>query len=72
MDICPTTESKINEQQINSDAQSKILCNVIVRATQELYVNEQRTRSDIQTFLKNDCQRLDVPQLIEKVNDNTF
>ncbi|CAF3317643.1 unnamed protein product, partial [Rotaria sp. Silwood2] len=69
MDICQnsdTTELDKNIEKPNVDTQSKMLCNVIVRATQELHVNQQKARSEIQTYLKNDCQHLTIPQLVQK------
>ncbi|CAF4753210.1 unnamed protein product, partial [Rotaria sp. Silwood2] len=49
------------------DEQSKILCNVIVRATHDLYMNHQKSQSDIQTFLKDDCEQLSTFELKQKV-----
>ncbi|CAF1468938.1 unnamed protein product, partial [Rotaria sordida] len=72
MDICQdstTTELNKNIEKTNVDTQSKMLCNVIVRATQELHINQQKTRSEIQTYLKNDCQQLTTPQLVQKCED---
>lgn len=51
------------------DEQSKMLCNVLVRATHELHVNQQKNRDEIQSFLKNDCQKLSTPELVQKVRD---
>lgn len=65
MDICPS-ETNENVEKTRIDDQSKMLCNVIVRATHELH-NQQKTRKEIQTFLKNDCQQLATTQLVEKV-----
>ncbi|CAF3349410.1 unnamed protein product [Rotaria sp. Silwood2] len=48
------------------DEQSKILCNVIVRATHDLYMNHQKSQSDIQTFLKDDCEQLSTFELKQK------
>ena len=49
------------------DEDSKMLCNVLVRATYELHVNQKKTRNEIQTFLRNDCQNLATPELVQKV-----
>jgi hypothetical protein len=66
MDICPSETDEYVEKT-HPDEESKMLCNVIVRATKELHVNQQKTRKEIQTFLKNDCQQLTNSQLVEKV-----
>jgi len=66
MDICPNEISKLDEK-INIDEQSKMLCNVIVRATQELHVNQDKNKNEIEIFLKNDCQQLKNSKLVEKV-----
>ena len=52
------------------DEQSIMLCNVIVRATHDLHVNQQKTRNEIQTFLKNDCRQLATSELVQKVKRN--
>jgi hypothetical protein len=44
-----------------------MLCNVIVRATHELHVHQQKNKDEIQNFLTNDCQQLKNSQLVEKV-----
>jgi hypothetical protein len=49
------------------DEDSKMLCNVLVRATYELHVNQKKARNEIQDFLKNDCQKLTTPELVRKV-----
>ena len=49
------------------DEQSKMLCNVLVRATHDLHVNQKKTRDEIEDFLKNDCQKLATPELVRKV-----
>jgi len=69
MDICPNEISKSDEniEKTNIDEQSKMLCNVIVRATHELHVKQQKSKSEIEIFLKNDCQQLKTSQLVEKV-----
>lgn len=64
MNIC----SNELDEKTNDNDQSKMLCNVIVRATEELYVNQQKSRIETEIFLKNDCEKLQTPQLIEKVN----
>ena len=50
-----------------SEDQSKILCNVIVRATHELHVNQGKNEDEVETFLKNDCQQLPTANLQQKV-----
>jgi hypothetical protein len=61
-------EKIIDESKpIPIDEQSKMLCNVIVRATHELHVKQQKSKSEIEIFLKNDCQQLKTSQLVEKV-----
>jgi hypothetical protein len=65
MDICPKADEKIN-----ADDQSKMLCNVIVRATHELHVNQQKDKNEIQNFLTEDCKQLKNSQLVEKVRRN--
>jgi hypothetical protein len=69
MEICPKEISKLDEnnEKTNVDEQSKMLCNVIVRATHELHVNQQKSRKEIEIYLKNDCQQLKTAQLVEKV-----
>jgi hypothetical protein len=66
MDICQNEINEV-EEKIPADQQSKMLCNVIVRATHELHVKQQKTRSEIQRFLKNDCQQLDNSELVGQV-----
>jgi hypothetical protein len=66
MDICPNENSELDEKT-NIDEQSKMLCNVIVRATQELHVNQGKNKNEIEIFLKNDCQQLKNSKLVEKV-----
>jgi hypothetical protein len=51
------------------DQQSRMLCNVIVRATYELHVNQQKNQNEIQRFLKTDCQKLSSSELIQKVEE---
>ena len=55
-------------RQISIDEQSKMLCHVLVRTTHELHVNQHKSRNEIQTFLKNDCQKLSTNELTRKVN----
>ncbi len=62
MDICPQVDVKTS-----TDEQSKILCNVIVRATHELHVHQQKEKNEIQNYLKSDCQKLETSQLVKKV-----
>ncbi|CAF3355329.1 unnamed protein product [Rotaria socialis] len=69
-----TVETHPDEEHIDNgeikqapfDEQSKILCNVVVRATHDLHVNQQKSQSEIQTFLKNDCQKLTTSELKQK------
>jgi hypothetical protein len=70
MNICPSETIRVadNSDKTSVDQQSKMLCNVIVRATHDLHVNQHKSRSEIQTFLKNDCQQLATPELVQKVN----
>jgi len=65
MDICPKVDEKIN-----ADDQSNMLCNVIVRATHELHVNQQKDKNEIQNFLTEDCKQLKNSQLVGKVRTN--
>jgi hypothetical protein len=53
-----------------SNEQSKMLCNVIVRATHELHVTQQKNQNEIEIFLKNDCQQLSTFELKQKVGEN--
>jgi len=53
----------------NTDDDSKMLCNVLVRATQELHEKRQKSRDEIQDFLKNDCRTLKSTQLAAKCED---
>ncbi|CAF3793085.1 unnamed protein product [Rotaria sp. Silwood1] len=55
--------------EIPIDEQSKMLCNVIVRATHDLHVNQHKDRDEIQIFLKDDCQKLSTDELIRKCED---
>ncbi|CAF1099474.1 unnamed protein product [Adineta steineri] len=67
-----STEKKIitlendEPQQIPVDEQSKMLCNVIVSATHDLHANQHKSREEIQTFLKDDCQTLSTTELVQK------
>ena len=63
MEICPKVE-----EQIDGNDQSKMLCNVIVRATHELHAHQQKKKTEIEQFLKNDCQQLETTELAQKVN----
>ncbi|CAF0969540.1 unnamed protein product [Rotaria sordida] len=54
---------------VSFNEQSKILCNVIVHATHDLYANQHKSPSDIQTFLKHDCQKLSTSELTKKCED---
>lgn len=65
MDICPS-----EEEVVVDDQQSNMLCNVLVRATHDLHVNQQKSRDEIEKFLKTDCQRLDKSELVEKVKED--
>lgn len=62
MEICP----KVDEQ-IDIADQSKMLCNVIVRATHELHVHQKKKSTEIEKFLKKDCQQLETMELKQKV-----
>lgn len=53
-------DTKITEQ-------SRMLCNSIVRATHDLYRNEQKSQSEIEEYLKNDCQQMTTDELKQKV-----
>jgi len=53
-------------QHMPIDEQSKMLCQVLVQATSELHFNQQKSRNEIQEFLKTDCQKLDSEELIHK------
>jgi hypothetical protein len=66
MYICPNEIPELDEKT-DDDEQSKMLCNVIVRATQELHINQHKAKDEIEIFLKNDCQQLKTSQLVEKV-----
>lgn len=67
-----TTENKNELKQTLIDEESKMLCNVIVQATYELHVHQKKNRDDIQEYLKNDCQKLTTPELIQKVRKKYF
>ncbi|CAF3915477.1 unnamed protein product [Adineta steineri] len=71
MNICPseTFQSHENKEETSADEQSRMLCNVIVRATHDLHVNQQKSRMEIQTFLKDDCQHLTNTQFTKKCED---
>ena len=74
MDICPSESTGLNAKAETTpvDQQSKILCNVVVRATHELHANQRKSRNEIQIFLKKDCQKLSTPQLAQKVKNKRF
>ncbi|CAF3821446.1 unnamed protein product, partial [Rotaria sordida] len=55
--------------RIPIDEESKMLCNVIVRATHDLHVNQHKNRDEIQIFLKDDCQKLSTNELVRKCED---
>ena len=59
-------------ETIPVDEESKMLCQVIVRATYELVNVQQKTRNEIQTFLNDDCQKLASPGLVQKVKNPIF
>jgi len=65
--ILPMDAVEVKETLV--DQQSRMLCNVIVRATYELHVNQQKSQNEIQVFLKNDCQKLSSSELIQKVEE---
>jgi hypothetical protein len=52
-----------------TDDQTKMLCNVIVRATHDLYIKQDKTQNEIETFLRKDCQQLATPELTKKVEN---
>ena len=58
-----------NTEQESFDEQYKILCNVIVRATHDLHINQQKSQNEIETFLKNDCRQLSSFELMLKVEE---
>jgi hypothetical protein len=60
-------EATIIPREKSTDEQSKMLCNVIVRATYELHINQDKEQNEIEIFLKNDCQKLSNSELKEKV-----
>ncbi|UJR26418.1 hypothetical protein I4U23_007750 [Adineta vaga] len=60
------TFDKDEPKSVPIDEQSKMLCNVLVRATYELHNNQHKNRDDIQSFLKDDCQKLSTTELVEK------
>jgi len=68
----PEEEEEITVDKTPIDEESKMLCNVIVQATHELHFNQHKTRDDIQTFLKDDCQKLATTELAEKVRKKIF
>ncbi|CAF1319414.1 unnamed protein product [Adineta ricciae] len=60
-------EPQSEEKDISSvDEQSHMLCNILVRATYELHVNQKKGTEEIKVFLKTDCQHLLTMELIEK------
>jgi hypothetical protein len=63
-------DATIITREKSNDEQSKMLCNVIVRATHELHVTQQKNQNEIETFLKNDCQQLSTSELKQKVGEN--
>lgn len=65
----PSVDQTIEDKtSISFEDQSKILCNVIVRATHDLHVNEGKNQNDIQTFLRDDCQKLTTDAFRQEVN----
>jgi hypothetical protein len=72
-DATIVTRTKDNNKQPEDkgiktvDEQSKMLCNVIVRATHDLYVKHEKSQNEIETFLKNDCLQLSTMELTKKV-----
>ncbi len=60
-------EATIIPREKSTDEQSKMLCNVIVRATYELHINQDKEQNEIEIFLKKDCQKLSSSVLQEKV-----
>lgn len=53
--------------EISSEDQSKILCDVIVRATHDLHLIQKKNQNEIEVFLKKDCRKLTNLHLVEKV-----
>jgi hypothetical protein len=63
-------KSTVTDKKVSSNnEQSKMLCNVIVRATHDLHVNQDKSQSEIETFLKDDCQQLPTSELVQKVGE---
>ncbi|UJR22649.1 hypothetical protein I4U23_025689 [Adineta vaga] len=68
----PIDEHQSKEKEISIidtvtvDEQTQMLCNIIVRATYELHMNQQKNGNEIQVFLRNDCQHLSSSELIRK------
>lgn len=62
-----TIVTREKSTEISDDEQSKILCNVIVRAIHDLYVVREKEKNEIEIFIKNDCQKLSNAHLIQKV-----
>lgn len=60
-------EATIIPREKVTEEQSKMLCNVIVRATHELHVNQHKNQDEIESFLKDDCQQLSTFDLRQKV-----
>ena len=65
----PMVDHQENDEVTNVpfDEESKMLCHVIVRATDELYTKQNRERVEVVKFLAADCQNLPNSQLVEKV-----
>ena len=69
----PEKEEPVDEhpvlETIPVDEESKMLCHVIVQATYELAIVQQKSRNEVQVFLNDDCQNLAKPELVQKVID---
>ena len=60
-------DATITSQNIQMNEQSKMLCNVIVRATHDLYADALKSQDEIEQYLKSDCQQLATDDLKQKV-----
>ncbi|CAF3652448.1 unnamed protein product [Adineta steineri] len=68
-DVAGGQVEKQLKEAVVSDEKSRMLCNIIVRATYDLHTNQQKTQHEIHTFLKDDCQKLSSSELIQKCED---
>jgi len=62
-------DATITSQNIQMNEQSKMLCNVIVRATHDLYADALKSQDEIEQYLKSDCQQLATDDLKQKCTD---